>query len=156
VASQVERLDDPVYRILWKDSCIPLPTCVVAGPDRRNTWLYVHASTPTVLRLHPPVVAFLWDVLEELLGAGADVDPADGAVVWSLPAEHGLSHPECVVAWTGDHAWLSVLAATPSTVLLHPTLQEFLRTALAGLPASRQRRVRWHSARTGGRLAVAQ
>lgn len=125
----------PIYRLLRKDLSYCQPTVVVAGPHRRSVWLYVHATTPTVLRLHPPVVAFLRDALDELTAAGLDPGPT-GVLVWSLPAATHASYPDCVVLRDGTGAaWLHVYAASPSTVRLHPILIEFLRDALTDLPA---------------------
>ena len=115
----------PLYRVLLKDSdCFP--TCVVAGPDRRRAWLYVHATTPTVLRLHPPVVEFLLTTLAEWDGADA--------MVRSLPADSSVSYPGCVAVGRDGKAWLYVMSATPSVVPLFPRLVSFLRDVLAELP----------------------
>lgn len=115
----------PLYRVLLKDSdCFP--TCVVAGPDRRRAWLYVHAATPTVLRLHPPVVDFLLRTLTEWDGAEA--------VVRSLPADSSVSYPGCIVVGRDGRAWLYVMSATPSVMPLFPRLVSFLREVLAELP----------------------
>jgi len=122
----------PVYRILlkssWYGDCVP--TCVVAGPNRHRAWLYVHTTTPTVLRLHPQVVRFLHDSLTEL------ATPTDNGIsCWSLPKRTDVSYPGCVVNRYNDDAWLYVHAATPSTVRLVPSVVEFLLDALAELPA---------------------
>ena len=70
----------PVYRLLlksqWRGEGVP--TCVVAGPNRHRAWLYVHAATPTVLRLHPQVVRFLLDALRELRRRRAAPRPVGG------------------------------------------------------------------------------
>jgi hypothetical protein len=116
----------PVYRAMIRH-LDNLPTCVVAGPSRRVTWLYVHATTPTVLRLHPPVVRFLRDVLAELPEVSRS---------WMLPRDTSLSHPQCVTYWRDAQAWLYVFAATPSTIPLAPRIVAFLREALADLPAT--------------------
>jgi hypothetical protein len=105
-----------------------LPTCVVAGPNRRMTWLYVHATTPTVLRLHPPVVRFLRDVLDEL--------PKVSGKSWLLPRDTSLTYPQCVTGWRDTQMCLYVFAATPSTIPLAPRIVAFLREALADLPAT--------------------
>jgi hypothetical protein len=86
----------PVYRILlkssWYGDCVP--TCVVAGPNRHRAWLYVHTTTPTVLRLHPQVVRFLHDSLTEL------ATPTDNGIsCWSLPKRTDVSYPG---AWSTD------------------------------------------------------
>lgn len=95
------------------------------------TWLYVHAATPTALRLHPPVVRFLRDVLAAL---PSRTEPHTS---WSLPRDGRLTYPQCVV--TGrrdDESWLYVLAATPSAIPLTPSIVAFLREALEDLPAT--------------------
>jgi hypothetical protein len=119
----------PVYRAMIRhlDS---LPTCVVAGPNRRMTWLYVHATTPTVLRLHPPVVRFLCDVLAELPEMPGE------SRSWLLPRDTSLSHPQCVTYSRDAQTWLYVFAATPSTIPLAPRIVAFLREALSDLPAT--------------------
>ena len=61
---------EPVYRILLKSSDYSNPTCVVAGQNTRESWLYVHAATPVALRLTPNVVRFLRDALAGLPSAG--------------------------------------------------------------------------------------
>lgn len=118
-----------VYRAMTRhlDS---LPTCVVAGPNHRLTWLYVHATTPTVLRLHPPVVRFLRDVLAELPEVPGE------SRSWLLPRNSKLSHPQCVTYWSDAHTWLYVFTATPSAIPLAPRIVAFLREALADLPAT--------------------
>jgi hypothetical protein len=119
----------PVYRAMIRH-LDGLPTCVVAGPNRRVTWLYVHATTPTVLRLHPPVVRFLRDVLAELSEGSSE------SRSWMLPRDTSLSHPQCVTYWRDTQAWLYVFAATPSAIPLAPRIVAFLREALADLPAT--------------------
>jgi hypothetical protein len=95
--------------------------------------LYVHGSTPTVLRLHPPVVRFLRDVLAAL----PDIPDRDRSMSsWLLPRDTGLSYPQLVTGWRDPHAWLYVFVATPSTVPLAPRIVAFLREALADLPAT--------------------
>lgn len=104
-------VSEPVYWATIRDfDC--LPTCVVAGPNRRMTWLYVHATTPTVLRLHPPVVRFLHDVLAQL------PSKSSRSRSWVLPRDTGLSHPQCVTGFGDGQPWLYVFAATPSTIPL--------------------------------------
>jgi hypothetical protein len=93
------------------------------------TWLYVHATTPTVLRLHPPVVRFLRDVLAEL-------PEVSSKSRWVLPRNTSLTHPQCVTESRDGQLWLYVFAATPSTIPLVPRIVAFLREALADLPAS--------------------
>jgi hypothetical protein len=120
-----------VYRLLlksqWRGEGVP--TCVVAGPNRHRAWLYVHAATPTVLRLHPQVVRFLLDALRELRA------PTGGATAcWRLARDTSISYPECVVIRYGDRAWLHLFAATPSAVQLAPPVVEFLVDALTELP----------------------
>jgi len=105
-----------------------LPTCVVAGPNRRMTWLYVHGTTPTVLRLHPPVVRFLRDALAEL--------PEVPDESWVLPRDARMTYPQCVAGWRDAQLWLYVFAATPSTIPLAPRIVAFLCAALADLPAT--------------------
>ena len=124
----------PVYRAVFKSDTNP--TCVVAGPNRRSVWLYVHASTPTVLRLHPPVVRFLLDALAEL-AARATAAGDRAPLHRRLRRDTTLSHPECAVAGH-DHtdAWLYVHADAPSAVQLTPTVIAFLTEALAELPAA--------------------
>jgi len=117
-----------VYRAMVRD-WDSLPTCVVAGPNRKMTWLYVHATTPTVLRLHPPVVRFLRDVLAEL-------PEVSDKLRWVLPRDTSLTHPQCVTGGRDGQLWLYVFAATPSTIPLAPRIVAFLREALADLPAS--------------------
>jgi len=118
----------PVYRAMVRD-WDSLPTCVVAGPNRHMTWLYVHTPTPTVLRLHPPVVRFLGDVLAELPEVSSHSR-------WMLPRNTGLTHPQCVTGWHEGQLWLYVFAATPSAIPLVPRIVAFLREALDDLPAS--------------------
>jgi len=116
----------PVYRCVLKNSGVWHPTCVVAGHDRRNCWLYVHATTPTVLRLHPPVVQFLWEPV-----------PGFGPVHWWLPRNTAASYPDCAVTGRSRRdTWLYVYAAAPSAVRLVPPLVEFLQDALIDLPAA--------------------
>lgn len=119
----------PVYRAMMRDAD-NLPACVVAGPNPRTTWLYVHTTTPTVLRLHPPVVRFLRDVLAELPEA------PDKSRSWLLPRDISLSNPQCVTYWRDAQTWLYVFAATPSAIPLAPRIVAFLRDALADLPAT--------------------
>lgn len=124
----------PVYWCLLKDS-VTHPTCVVAGRDRRTAWLYVHAATPMVLRLHPPVVRFLCDALAEL--TQSSVVELTG-VYRSLPKDTTMSYPECLVAGRNRRdVWLHVFAATPGAVKLVPAVVAFLSEALAALPATR-------------------
>jgi hypothetical protein len=79
------------------------------------------------------VVAFLREALDELARADPRATPV---VMWSLPGNSQVSYPECVVLRDrARDAWLHVYAASPSTVRLHPTVIEFLRAALADLPA---------------------
>ena len=126
----------PVYRCIRKDSRSH-PTCVVAGRDRRTAWLYVHGATPMVLRLHPPVVRFLRDVLAEVAGLPARPVVELGPLYRHLPRHSELSHPDCVVAGRSRRdTWLHVFAATPSAVRLVPRLVDFLGDALADLPAT--------------------
>lgn len=124
----------PLYRMLRKDSVTQQYTCVVAGPSRREAWLYVHAPAPTVLRLRPPVVEFLRGVLAEL-----DTAPGSGSDSrhWALPKGPDCRYPACVVVGQ-DRAdvWLHVFAATPTAVKLVPRVATFLRDALADLPAA--------------------
>ena len=123
----------PVYRLLLKDFD-GFPTVVIAGPNRRRTWLYVHGPTPTVLRLHWPVVRFLRDALGEL-GTWLDRSEAErGALVCGLPWHE--TYPECVLIASGRRAWLHVFSATPSVVRLHRRAVRFLQEALADLPAT--------------------
>jgi len=130
MATQTRPDAAPVYRVLLKDLWDCLPTVVVAGPNRGRTWLYVHALTPLVLRLHPPVVHFLRNVLSELTDE-PDRMPAGR----SLPANPHLSYAECRVVGHGDDMWLYVFAATPGAVRLYPRTVTFLRDVLADLPA---------------------
>ncbi|MGH3991400.1 MAG: hypothetical protein ACRDSN_02940 [Pseudonocardiaceae bacterium] len=126
----------PVYRVLRKDS-ITHPTCVAAGQDQRNAWLYVHAPTPTVLRLHPPVVEFLQDVLAEVAALPDSAVAGLCPIYRSLRKGSTLSYPQCVVAGRSHRdIWLYVFAATPSAIKLVPRLVEFLQEALADLPAA--------------------
>src|SRR5215470_14175634 len=99
-------VSSPVYRALVRD-WDALPTCVVAGPNRRMTWLYVHAATPTVLRLHPPVVRFLRDMLAKF------PESSQRSTSWVLPNDTKLSYPQCVTGWASGQSWLYVFAATP-------------------------------------------
>ena len=65
----LERADyEPYYRLLPRGnhSRDGHPTCVIAGPNRRQAVLYVHAATPTVLALTPQLVAFLRAALADL------------------------------------------------------------------------------------------
>lgn len=123
----------PVYWAMVKgrDS---LTTCVVAGPNRHRTWLYVHNPTPTVLRLHSDVIVFLRDVLEQVAHG-----PTEGNEVWRLPKNTQLSHPECLVVRAGEVVSLHVLAATPTAVHLAPITVKFLSDVLAQLPVIGQR-----------------
>jgi len=128
----------PFYRAMFKS--YTNPTCVVAGPNRQNTWLYVHGTTPTVLRLHPPVIRFLLDTLTELaeLPDRAPFEPVP--VYRSLRRDATLSHPHCVIAGRnrGD-AWLHIHAAAPSAVQLTPSVITFLLDTLTELPAATHR-----------------
>jgi hypothetical protein len=67
----------PVYRILLKHAHYANPTCVVAGRDPRESWLYVHAATPVALKLTPMVVRFLRDALADLPAASEPVGMLD-------------------------------------------------------------------------------
>jgi hypothetical protein len=118
---------DPVCRILPKD-VDGLATFAIYGPNRRMTWLAVHALTPTVVRLWPQVVRFLSDALDEL------ADPSNRSLWWQLPRHD--EYPEYVVIKTpGGDPWLYVFAASPNAVRLTPDRVAFLRQALADLPA---------------------
>ena len=91
---------------------------------------------PLVLRLHPPVVRFLRDVLAELAEPPAGPAVEHTAFYRLLPRATELSHPDCVVAGRcPQDAWLHVFAATPGAVRLVPAVVEFLTDALADLPA---------------------
>jgi len=126
----------PVYRCVLKDS-ESHPTCVVAGHDRRNCWLYVHATTPTVLRLHPPVVQFLWEALARVAAMPDWPVPGFGPVHWWLPRNTAASYPDCAVTGRSRRdTWLYVYAAAPSAVKLVPQLVEFLQDVLVDLPAA--------------------
>lgn len=123
----------PAYRAMLRSSWRGenLPTCVVAGPDRHRTWLYVHAPSPTILRLHPRVVRFLLDALGDL-SASTTGDTA----CLRLPKNTSVSYPECIIIrHHNEQAWLYVLAATPSAVRLAPPVVKFLMDILAELPA---------------------
>ena len=124
------RVSNPLCRIMPKhhDSH---PTCMIIGPNRHTTWLTVHAPTPTLLRLHPPVVGFLHEALTQI------VTTADPSLTLTLAKDTQLYFPACVVTGCRDgEAWLYVCAATPSAVRLHRRLIQFLREALADLPAT--------------------
>ena len=124
----------PVYHASLKDD-EGFPTVVVAGPGRDRVWLYVHETTPTVLRLHPPVVRFLLDALRDVHGWFDRPQRERAALVWTLP-RGGVLYPECVLIATGRRAWLHVFAASPSVVRLNERTVEFLQYALAELPAA--------------------
>ena len=130
-----DRARRPVYRVSLKD-WEGFPTVVVAGPHRERVWLYGHGpSTPTVLRLHRPVVRFLVDALADVAG-WFDQPPDDrGTVVWTLP-RGGVDYPECVVLASYRRAWLHVYAMAPSMLRLNERIVEFLREAVADLPAA--------------------
>lgn len=120
---------DPVYRVLLRDSNDVQHTCVVSGPRRGMVWLYVHASAPTVLRLHREVVGFLRPVLEVL----ADPDSGNGPWFWTL--HRSSLYPTCVVTGWGRQVWLHVFAQSPTAVRLTQPVVAFLADALADLPA---------------------
>jgi len=86
----------PVYRAVLKDS-VTHPTCVVAGQDRHHAWLYGHATTPMVLRLHPPVVTFLRATLAELHQLSTTLVAEIVPFCRSLARDVKLSYPDCVV-----------------------------------------------------------
>jgi len=124
----------PVYRLMLKT--YSNPTCVVAGPNHRTAWLYVHTPTPIVLRLHPPVVEFLLGALSELTERPDDPATETAALYRSLRRNTAMSYPECVIAGRDrNDAWLHVHAASPAAVRLTAPVVEFLLDALAGLPA---------------------
>lgn len=74
-----------VCRVSLKDS-ERFPTFVVAGPTRHLVWLYAHDLTPTVLRLHPPVVRFLRTALTELVAWFEQPVYEQAPLVWTLLA----------------------------------------------------------------------
>jgi len=123
---------ESVYRASLKDDW-GFPTVVVAGPTRKRgrMWLYVHDVTPTVLRLHPPVVRFLLDSLTELGDWFERPRNKRPAVVWTLPRSD--DHPECVLVASGQRARLHVFAASPSMVRINERIVAFLLDALADL-----------------------
>ncbi|MGH8572655.1 MAG: hypothetical protein ACREX8_08775 [Gammaproteobacteria bacterium] len=125
------------YRLLVNDRN-GLPTTVIAGPDRRRAWLYVHARTPTVLRLHPPVVRFLRDALTDLNNWLEPSTTERGTLTWILSRRDYYNYPDCILTARDGQAWLNVLAATPSTVQLHRPLMNFLRATLAQLPTAKR------------------
>ena len=103
-----------------------------AGAHPRETWLYIHSLTPTVLWLAPPVVAFLLEGIDALSGEPAQVGP----VCWELPAGHNYAYARCVVAGrTRAEAALYVHSCTPTILALTPAVTAFLRETLAELPA---------------------
>jgi len=125
----------PVYRVRFKDSD-GFPTVVLAGPDRHRVWLYGHGpSIPTVLRLHRPVVRFLRDGLADVARWFDRPSDHRGSLVWTLP-RHGVDYPECLLIASAQRSWLHVYAMAPSVLRLNPRTVEFLRAALADLPAS--------------------
>lgn len=125
---------EPVYHCIYNETGLH-PTCVIAGRNRHRAWLYVHAATPMILRLHPPVVRFLRDIAAELTG-GPDARVVDFGVMhrW-LRKDTQQSYPECLVTGRSRNVWLNVFAATPSSVKLVPQVVDFLQNALADLPA---------------------
>lgn len=125
----------PVYQVSVKDT-EGFPTVVVAGPTRDQTWLYVHDSTPTVLRLHQLVVRFLVDALRDVAIWFDQPEHERGALMWTLPKQATYSHPECVLVASHSRAWLHVFAASPSVVRLNPRTVQFLQYALAELPVT--------------------
>lgn len=129
-------IQGPVYRVSLKDYR-GFPTFVVAGPDRHRVWLYVHDLTPTVLRLHPPVVRFLLAALTELAGWFEQPVAQRAPVVWTLPREDDF--PECVLVASHQRAWMHVFAARPSVVRFNPGIVTFLLDeGLLGLPTWRR------------------
>jgi len=127
---------DLMYRVSLKDT-EGFPTFVVAGPDRNRVWLYVHDTTPTVLRLHPPVVRFLRAALTEVAGWFDQPVPERAPLVWTLPRRD--EYPECVLVASHQRAWLHVFAARPSVVRLNPGIVTFLLDeGLADLPTWRR------------------
>jgi hypothetical protein len=152
----------PVYRTLGKDGSAQWPTIVVAGSDRRRAWLYVHGPTPTVLRLHRPVGAFLQAALADIVESPRRPSRTDktagaggSAAVWMLPPDEQMSYPGCVViAGPGPgQVWLYVLATSPSAVRLRPPVVAFLLASTADLPAGEHRL--WPPVRAVGRMVVA-
>jgi hypothetical protein len=130
--STVEAL--PVYRVMLRSHSNP--TVVIAGPNRRTAWLYVHTPTPIVLRLHPPVVQFLLDTLRELAEVSDYTTSEPPVLHRSLRRDARMSYPECLIAGRDrDDAWLHIYAATPGAVRLTAPVIEFLLEALAILPA---------------------
>jgi len=101
----VADLDRLVYRVSLKDT-EGFPTFVVAGPDRNKVWLYVHDLTPTVLRLHPPVVRFLQAALTELAAWFEQPVAERAPLVWTLPRMN--EYPECVLVASHRRAWMHV------------------------------------------------
>lgn len=125
----------PVYHCIYSEAGTH-PTCVVAGRNRHRAWLYVHAPTPLVLRLHPPVVRFLLDAISELSELSGSRVVGLGVVHRLLPRDTHLSHPECLVNGRGRNVRLTVFGASPSSITLVPPVVRFLEAALAGLPAT--------------------
>jgi len=126
----------PVYRVSLKDT-EGFPTFVVAGPDRNRVWLYVHDLTPTVLRLHPPVVRFLLDAMTELAGWFEQPVVERAPLMWTLPRMNEF--PECVLIASQQRAWIHVFAARPSVMRLNPGIVTFLLDeGLANLPTWRR------------------
>jgi hypothetical protein len=127
-------LNNPVYRILVRNSSTVKNTWVVSGPSRRMTWLYVHSPIPVQMRLRQPVVAFLRHVAQEL-----PANPAGrrGLRSWTLRKASNWAYPPCVVhEQESGPARLHVYARVPAAVLLEPPALTFLREALADLPAT--------------------
>ena len=135
----------PVYRVSLKDY-LGFPTFVVAGPDRHRVWLYVHDLTPTVLRLHPPVVRFLQAALTELAEWFERPVSERAPLVWTLPRDN--DYPECVLIASGRRAWIHVFAARPSVIRLNPGIVTFLLDkGLTDLPTwQRDPAHRWSNA----------
>ena len=71
---------------------------MISGKDRHHAWLYVHARTPMVLRLHPQVVRFLRDVIAEL-ERPRDPNAVDFDLVYHrLERDTTISYPELRVS----------------------------------------------------------
>jgi hypothetical protein len=121
----------PVYHASVKDD-EGLPTVVVAGPARDRVWLYVHATT--VLRLHRPVVRFLFDTLHAVNDWFDRPQRERDGLAWTLPWD--VLYPECVLIATHRRAWMHVFAASPSVVRLNKRTVQFLQYAVAELPAA--------------------